>query len=475
MADIKLTADATDLNAAIHSAERSVDGLTTALGQAGRAADTADDKIARVGKKSRAAASDVDHMEAAMGRAARGAELFGLTAETAVSKLFEFGAAIVDTIRSIEDLEEEMDRATQIVFKDQLDAIKKTKEELDDFDAAWTRMKLNIAASDKTSAIIGTFTTTLRDLNSATEEFGLFGGIWATIFGNPDQVDDEIQRLLAVQQAAKEAAAAAREVSAVGGAPDAPDAPPRRRRGGRPPAADPFAGTVFGEEDFLPFWLDEANKPKYDEAIAATLRLGEAQHKFSMELEKSGELAEQQVLTAGLALPAIGDLAMSVGDMISESIINAGQGSKKAMREAAAVSKAFGIMDVGIKTSQAIMAALTIPPPAGPILAGLAGATGGIQAAVVASTPLPTFHVGGVQRFGGDDEGVVSKRVRAGEFDTTFTPEGFRAAGGAEGIARMNSGQMAGGGDTYLVMPDGIFGPVRGMAKPDPSFGQRRR
>lgn len=472
MADIRLTADASDLNAALASAERSLDGLTGALGQAGRAADTADDKIGRVGKKSKSASSDVDLMEASMGRAARGAELFGLTAETAVSKLFEFGAAIVDTIRSIEDLEAEMDRATQIVFKEQLEAIKKTKEELDDFDTAWTRMKLNVAASETTQAIIGTFTTTLRDLNSATEEFGLLGGIWATVFGNPTQVDDEIQRLLAVKQAAKEAASATGGGPPVAGAPTA--GPARRPSLRREKAEEP--PEIQNAKD-----IAAAYKSAYDDigtTIVETMVVGKgAQDAFVVQAEESAFRAQEayatQMMNVSDTFGMMSDVVGTVGDAVVDGIKSGGKESKKALRQAAKAAKIFAIFDIQLKGLQSVMAsaALGYPQAIPGIIAS--GVMTTVSTAMAIATPLPSFHTGGLRARGADEQVTPGAITRRGEVPAVITEQGFRSLGGEQGLAALNRGQPQGGvmAPIYLVL-EGVTAPLRELARPEPALGQ---
>ena len=57
--------------------------------------------------------------------------------------------------------------------------------------------------------------------------------------------------------------------------------------------------------------------------------------------------------------------------------------------------KAMALMNAIINTAQAVTSALTVPG-IGPILAGIVGALGAAQIAVIQSTPLPTFAEGGI-------------------------------------------------------------------------------
>lgn len=63
-------------------------------------------------------------------------------------------------------------------------------------------------------------------------------------------------------------------------------------------------------------------------------------------------------------------------------------------RKQAISDKAQALFNAAINTAIAITSALTIPPPAGPILAVLNGILGGIQIAAIAAKPIPKFAKG---------------------------------------------------------------------------------
>lgn len=63
-------------------------------------------------------------------------------------------------------------------------------------------------------------------------------------------------------------------------------------------------------------------------------------------------------------------------------------------RRQAISDKAQALFNAAINTAQAITAALTIPPPAGPILAAVNGVLGGIQIAAISAKPIPQFKEG---------------------------------------------------------------------------------
>lgn len=68
---------------------------------------------------------------------------------------------------------------------------------------------------------------------------------------------------------------------------------------------------------------------------------------------------------------------------------------KREMRKAFIADKVSSIGRAAINTALSITSALTIPPPAGPILAGVNAAAGAIQVAAIAARP-PPFRLGGV-------------------------------------------------------------------------------
>lgn len=125
---------------------------------------------------------------------------------------------------------------------------------------------------------------------------------------------------------------------------------------------------------------------------------------------------------------------------------------RKAIRELAVAQKAAAIFDVAIKGVQAVMAALTVPPPAGTALAVVAGAAAVASAAAVAAQPLPSFHTG---RFAGaiqpvqPDEGPAL--LRRGE---VVVPATTVAANGGVDQVRRRLGESGDGGGRVNVFLD---------------------
>lgn len=104
------------------------------------------------------------------------------------------------------------------------------------------------------------------------------------------------------------------------------------------------------------------------------------------------ERAVEAVTKALGGVAAISSTVSGLASAMGDAFLTFGKDADKAARMAFAANKAAGIADAIVKTAQSIMAALTIPPPVGPILAGVNAATGALQIATIAAT---TFDGGG--------------------------------------------------------------------------------
>lgn len=195
--------------------------------------------------------------------------------------------------------------------------------------------------------------------------------------------------------------------------------------------------TTIGEVENLRLQLEALAETGIDvsgamsqipEAMAeANARLGREMADLSEQVaEGNGNLLGEQV---DFAIGLVSTAGQAMGDLFDEL----GVKSKAAATATAVVQKAAAIAAITRDTSVAVMSALTIPPPAGQILAGVAIATGAVQAAKVAATPT-SFHSGGLA----PDEGM--KRVQKGE--------GFLSL---QGVAALNRGQSGGNGEMIVV------------------------
>jgi len=114
-----------------------------------------------------------------------------------------------------------------------------------------------------------------------------------------------------------------------------------------------------------------------------------------------------------------------------------------AVRSAFNMTKALKLAEIAMSTASAIMSALTIPPPAGLVLASSVGAMGATQAGIVAAQEPPSFHLGGIVGSRPDERQITA---RAGE--GVLTRQGVNAIGGESGLAAANRGQ---GGQALIV------------------------
>lgn len=89
-------------------------------------------------------------------------------------------------------------------------------------------------------------------------------------------------------------------------------------------------------------------------------------------------------------------IAKQTSDFIIGNTRDVLQQTAEYSKTAFELNKAFALADIAVKTSQAIMASLTIPPPVGPALAIAAGAAGAAQAAIVTSQTFSGKEGGGM-------------------------------------------------------------------------------
>lgn len=117
---------------------------------------------------------------------------------------------------------------------------------------------------------------------------------------------------------------------------------------------------------------------------------------------------------------------------------------KDAALEAWQVNQAVAIASATIQGIQAVVNALaTVPYPAAPIVALAAGAAAGVQIAEIASAEPPSFRAGGIITDASTSRGnlLPDARLIAAELgEGVVTRRGVDAAGGEEGVRRLNAG-----------------------------------
>lgn len=227
-----------------------------------------------------------------------------------------------------------------------------------------------------------------------------------------------------------------------------------------------YEGTLLTVAELTKVWMADQENLAEIARTGTTIQVSELEAMFGSLNENTTTIKDN----ANALFGAVGEGVSTLGGLVTQAIEQGGSGSKKAMRDAAKASKAFAAMDVGVKTAQSIMSAMTIPPPAGPILAGINAATGAMQLAAVLAQPLPSFHTGG--RRGADEQMAPPAIIRRGEVPAIITEQGFRNIGGDRGLAAINRGDTGSGMQPIYLVLEGVTAPLRELARPEPALGQ---
>jgi hypothetical protein len=148
-----------------------------------------------------------------------------------------------------------------------------------------------------------------------------------------------------------------------------------------------------------------------------------------------------QISFAGYLQSSISSSLGAIASLYDESTAR----GKEALRSLAVAQKAAALFDIGIRTAQAVMSALTLPGPAGVIAAALVGVAGVASAAAVAASPVPTFHSG---RYGASMANDVAATLLPRE--VVVPAPTVAANGGADGVRRALRGGGNGDGVTVL-------------------------
>jgi hypothetical protein len=153
-------------------------------------------------------------------------------------------------------------------------------------------------------------------------------------------------------------------------------------------------------------------------------------------LEESAERDVSRELAASEAKIA---LLTSSSEAQRAALFETRAAQSEAVTESFMLTKALKLSEIAMSTASAIMAALTVPPPAGFALAAAVGAMGATQAAIVGASEPPSFHLGGIVSSRPDERQITA---RAGE--GVLTRQGVNAIGGEAGLAAANRGQGGG-------------------------------
>jgi len=177
---------------------------------------------------------------------------------------------------------------------------------------------------------------------------------------------------------------------------------------------------------------------------------------------------QNEIQAVGGYLGGFADLAAQIGSRV---IAQTEEDTKKAKKKQFAIEKASAIAQATINTFLGISAALTTPGPAGVVLAVLAGITGAAQVALIAATPPPAYHIGGLLP---DEVNQGSYKSRENERTAVFTQQAIRNMGGEDTIKRLNAGDKPSQVNNYFVI-DGQPRLARAFAGPTPDYGIRNR
>ena len=178
-----------------------------------------------------------------------------------------------------------------------------------------------------------------------------------------------------------------------------------------------------------------AAERKAEQARLAAIK---AQRRAEADLaeEAAAAAAAYQESQIGAAQSIIGLTGQSIQALIGMMDTQTKEGRNAALA-LFTVNKGVAVADIAVKTAQATMAALTVPPPAGPILAG-ANVLAGSIAAGAALAAQPTFHAGRV--LAADETGAVLQRHEV----VIPAPEVSRQ-GGPQGVADRLRGKASDG------------------------------
>ena len=131
------------------------------------------------------------------------------------------------------------------------------------------------------------------------------------------------------------------------------------------------------------------------------------------------------------------------------------QAAQRAAIRGFRISQAAAIAQAAVQGAQAVIGALTLPGPAGPIAAALVSAAIAAQVGLIASASPPKFHRGGMIGKPMGDEVIAT--VLPGE--AVLSRQGVSSIGGEAGVRAINRGEgMGAGGGQVIVTPVLGFG-----------------
>jgi len=156
------------------------------------------------------------------------------------------------------------------------------------------------------------------------------------------------------------------------------------------------------------------------------LLLEQEQAKQKEELTK--KLAMQTVTEAN----SIGSMVVGLAKATSQFIENTSEKDKEAALTRFRISQGVAVAEIIMSTAKNIVDSF-----GNPLMMAAAGALGAAQLAVVATTPAPEFHMGGMINKGPDTQ-VITALKGEGIIDRST----MREIGGEQGLRSLKSGKM---------------------------------
>jgi hypothetical protein len=184
----------------------------------------------------------------------------------------------------------------------------------------------------------------------------------------------------------------------------------------------------------------EANNKAADERreqILGIEELEEEVHDNQMERLEQERQARLDILsTYWEGMSAIGDLLTNIAELKEKQWEQEGKSEDEIARKkrgyiiaAAVLQRSASAASVIMKTAEAVMAALTIPPPLGAILAGVNAGLGAVQLANVMASPIPAAAMGADFVTNGPQLLMVGDNA-GGREHVSVTPIGTPGGGG---------------------------------------------
>ena len=187
------------------------------------------------------------------------------------------------------------------------------------------------------------------------------------------------------------------------------------------------------------------------EARMAREAAASAAYEEAIQRAKETRIAQAEAVAS--SLQGFMDLANAAYDAVSEKGANATEAEKRAARTAFAISKALAVSQALISGATAAITMAAAPAfaamgPFGPVLAGASAAAATAAAlAQIGSVKPPSFARGGMV-----DTDPDHRLIAARADEAVLTGRGVEAAGGPEGVKRMNEGATSGGSVVHLYV-----------------------